>query len=282
MGANSIVRKFAKVLLFPVANEKTYRYVQALSKAYDIRSGAWSEPELDIVRLGLRPGETALDIGANYGVYAYHMSRAVGDAGRVFSFEPVPFTFQTLKLVGSLLRFTHNVEFVNQGCSDENAKISFSVPVQESGALAAGQAYIGARNDDHSGKESQVRWTSTAPVEAEVVRLDDFLPATSDVSLLKIDIEGAELLCFKGAEKLIEKYRPTIICEINPWFLDGFGMQTKDLTDFVEDKGYRIFSYRNDNGTKTLVPVSEPEIVEDNYVFIHPTRESRFQELINR
>lgn len=280
MGANSFVRKATKVVLFPLANERVYRYVQAVSKAYDIRTKAWWEPEIDLVKLGLREGETALDIGANYGVYAYHMSRAVGSTGKVYSFEPVRFTFETLKLVARLLRFKHNVELIDKGCSDENATISFEVPVQESGAYAAGQAYIGNRNDEHSGKEAQVRWASTATVEAEVVRLDDFLPAADDIPMLKIDIEGAELLCFKGAEKLIDKHFPTIICEINPWFLEGFGLRTADLTDFVKNKGYRIYSYRNENGTAALRPVSVPEIAEDNYVFIHPSRESRFQELI--
>ena len=280
MGANSLVRKLIKVVLFPVANENTYRYVQAASKAYDIRTGAWWEPEIEIVQRGLRKGETALDIGANYGIYAYHMSRAVGNTGKVYSFEPVPFTFETLKIVGRLLRFTHNVELIDKGCSDENATISFAVPVQQSGAFAAGQAYIGKRNDDHSGRESQVRWATTKDVEAEVVRLDDFLPQHGDIPMIKIDIEGAELLCFKGAEKLIDKHLPTIICEINPWFLEGFGLETRDLTDFVEKKGYRLYAYRNENGARALIPVSEPEIVEDNYVFIHPTREERFRDLI--
>ncbi|MEP6705439.1 MAG: FkbM family methyltransferase [Acidobacteriota bacterium] len=280
MGANSFVRKLTKVVLFPLANERVYRYVQAASKAYDIRSRAWWEPEIELVELGLLEGETGLDVGANFGIYAYYMSRAAGRTGKVYSFEPVQFTFETLKIVGRLLRFTHNVELVNQGCSNENATLSFAVPVQQSGAFAAGQAYLGNRNDEHSGKESQVRWESTTNVEAKVIRLDDFLPDASDISMIKIDIEGAELLCLQGAEELIDRNLPTIICEINPWFLEGFGLQTQDLTDFVERKGYRIFAYRKERGTPALVQMSTAEIVEDNYVFIHPSRESRFKELI--
>jgi FkbM family methyltransferase len=280
MGANSVFRKLAKVVLFPLANERVYRYVQAASKAYDIRTRAWWEPEIELVKRGLLKGETGLDIGANFGLYAYYMSRAVGTTGKVYSFEPVQFTFEAFKVVGRLLRFTHNVELINQGCSDENATLLFAVPVQQSGAFAAGQAYLGNRNDEHAGKESQVRWESTKSVEAKVVRLDDFLPQASDISMVKIDIEGAELLCLKGAENLLDRNLPTIICEINPWFLEGFGLRTEDLTDFVESKGYRIYAYRNENGTPELLPMSAAELVEDNYVFIHPSRESRFKELI--
>lgn len=276
MGANSAIRKAAKSLLFPLTNEKTYKYVQAVSKAMDIRSGNWSEPELELVKTALREGETALDIGANYGIYAHSMSRAVGRAGKVYSFEPVPFTFATLKIVAKLLGFSHNVELVEKGCSNENGIITFSVPVQQSGAFAAGQAYIGTRNDDHQGKEGQVKWTGTKEVQAEVIRLDDYLPEIDDLPLIKADIEGAELLCFRGADKLFRKHLPTTICEINPWFLDGFSIELDDLTGFFFDKGYRLFAYEMADGKRKLREVSATKIVEDNYVFLHPSREARF------
>jgi len=38
-----------KRLLYPVTNEHTYRYMQAVSKAGDIRTGSWSEPELELI-----------------------------------------------------------------------------------------------------------------------------------------------------------------------------------------------------------------------------------------
>jgi FkbM family methyltransferase len=189
MGANSAVRKVAKTILYPLTNEKTYKYVQAASKAWDIKKGSWTEPELDLVKIGLKEGETALDIGANYGLYAYYMSRVVGKNGKIYSFEPVPFTFESLKIVAKMLGFAHNVELVGKGCSNENAKITFTVPVQQSGAFAAGLSYIGGRNDNREGKETQVRWDSTKDVEAEVVRLDDFLPELDDLPFVKIDLE---------------------------------------------------------------------------------------------
>jgi FkbM family methyltransferase len=282
LGANSAVRKLAKTILYPIANEKTYKYLQAASKALDIRKGTWTEPEIDLLAIALRPGETALDIGANFGLYAYHMGRAVGSRGKVYSFEPVPFTYATLKIVGKLLGFSRNVELVPKGCSNENALVTFSVPVQESGAFATGQAYIGARDDDHSGKEEQVRWSGTREVGAEVVRLDDFLPEIADLPLIKADIEGAELFCFRGAEKLIDQQLPTVICEINPWFLEGFGVTLMDLTGFFTGKGYRIYFYEEVSGIKRLREVAESDIVEDNYIFLHPSREARFTHLLGK
>jgi FkbM family methyltransferase len=279
MGANSAARRLVKRLLYPLANEHTYRYMQAASKAWDIRSGKWSEPELELIPYALLPGETALDIGANYGLYCYHLSRRAGPAGRVYAFEPVPFTHRTLALVTKLLRLS-NVEVVPKGCSDRAGRITFTVPVQASGAIAAGLAYIGGRDDDRAGKEQQVRWASTRDVTAEVVALDEFLPPLEKLTLVKCDVEGAELFAFRGAEQTVARHLPSVICEINPWYLEGFGVRLSELTDFFFAKGYELYHYANDGGRGRLRPVTPAEVAEDNYAFIHPSRRERFAELI--
>ena len=282
MGANSAFRKLAKAAFYPLANETTYKYVQAVSKAWDIKNGSWSkdEPELDLIEIGLRKGETTLDIGGNYGLYTYHFSKTVGATGKVYSFEPIPFTYKSLLIVGKLLGFSHNSELINKGCSNENSKITFTIPVQKSGAIAAGLTYISGRNDDRDGKDIQVRWDETRDVEAEVIRLDDFLPQIDDLPLVKIDIEGAEFFCLQGAQDIFSRHLPATICEINPWYLEGFGVKTEDVTNFFTDKGYKIFFYTNDNGEKKLRQVKVEEIVEDNYLFLHPSRFERFASLL--
>ena len=279
MGANSAARRLVKKALYPVLNEHTYQYLQAASKAWDIRRGKWTEPEIDLVAPAVRPGETALDIGANYGLYCYHLSRALGGRGRVHAFEPVPFTFDTLRTVARLLRF-RGVELHRKGCSDRAGRITFTVPVQASGAAAAGQAYIGGRDDDREGKEEQVRWAGTRDVVCEVVALDEFLPDVENLSLVKCDIEGAELLAFRGAERMISRHLPTVICEINPWFLEGFGITLGELLSFFSDKGYRLYHYTNGGGAGRLREVPAGEVREDNYVFIHPARGDRFAALL--
>jgi hypothetical protein len=157
--------------------------------------------------------------------------------------------------------------------------------VQTSGAFAAGQAYIAGRRDDREGKESQVRWSGTRQVECEVVKLDDFMPPVEQLSLIKCDIEGAELLAFRGAKKLIAKHLPSVICEINPWFLEGFGIRLEELISFFADQGYRLYHYRgSDGGTsdgeRKLYHVDIEDVVEDNYFFVHSTRLSRFSSIL--
>lgn len=279
MGANSAVRKIVKRLIHPLLSERHYIRIQAISQARDIESGLSDEPEVKFVYRSVKEGDTCLDLGANFGQYAYHLSKAVGESGQVFSFEPVPYTFKTLAQVVERLGLS-NVEIVNKGCSDKNESVVFELPIQESGAYSAGQAYIGERDDDRKGKETQVRWSGVKQVKCEVVRLDDFLPDLENLTLVKADVEGAELFAFKGGEKLIDKFLPHVICEINPWFFDGFGIDLSDLTSFFFEKGYRLYFFESDGASDSLTEVSPEEIVEDNYIFIHSSKIENFSSLV--
>jgi FkbM family methyltransferase len=274
MAANSLPRRLVKRLLAPVLGEGTYSVLQAVAMGWDIRSGRWSEPELDLLPLGLREGEVAVDIGANFGLYAYHMSRAVGPSGKVYSFEPIPFTARTFRLVQRGLRFRDNVELVNKGCGERAGRVSFTVPVLETGAISAGQVHMG-RNDDRTGKERYATGKSKV-VDCEVVTLDDFLPAPGDVAFIKCDIEGADLFAMRGARRVLERSHPSVIIEITPWFLEGFGLSVSDVTGFFAELGYRLYRYEG----KRLHEATAADVVEDNWVFIHPTRHERFAHIL--
>ena len=274
MGANSLPRRMVKRLLAPVLGEAAYSVLQAVAMGWDIRSGKWSEPELELLPLGLRPGETAIDIGANYGLYAYHMSRAVGRTGKVYSFEPIPFTARTFRLVQRGLGFNGNVELVNKGCGDKTGRITFDVPVLSNGQISAGQVHMG-RNDARSGKERYADF-ETRKVECEVVVIDDHLPNLRDVAMIKCDIEGADLFAMRGARRTIEKHHPTVIIEITPWFLEGFGLRVADVTNFFFELGYSLYRYESG----ALRPAATEDIVEDNWIFIHPSRRDRFARVL--
>jgi FkbM family methyltransferase len=270
VAADSPLRRIAKRVLHPLLNERTYRYLQAGAMAWDIRRGTWAEPELQLIPALVRPGDTVLDVGANYGIYSYHLGRAVGPTGRVYAFEPIPFTAATFELVARLLRF-RNVTLFKEGAGDRNGEVSFEMPIQASGALTAGQAHLGGRDDERPGKERHHRYPATRQVTCPIVRMDDRIPAGCDVSFLKCDIEGSELLAFRGASGIIARDFPTVLCEINTWFLDGFGIRLEDLLGFFSSQGYR--SYRYEGGR--LNPVEIGPDTEANFFFVHPRRRAR-------
>src|SRR5215831_8288020 len=180
MPGNSPARRLLKRALYPLLSDSAYKFLQCLAMAWDIRSGKLREPEVDLLPYAVQPGETALDIGANYGLYCFHLSHAVGRAGRVYAFEPIPFTFGTLRLVARVLRL-RNVQLVDKGCSDRNGESTFTLPLQSTGALSAGQAHIIGRNDDRDGRERHARYDHAREVVCPIVRVDDFLVGDEDI-----------------------------------------------------------------------------------------------------
>jgi FkbM family methyltransferase len=274
--ADSPARRAIKRALAPLAGGGLYARLQALSIARDIRAGSFREPEIDLVPLAVRPGETALDLGANFGMWVAPLSAAVGDSGRVWAFEPIPFTVSTLRTVIRLLRLG-NVELVAAGCSEQAGAVEFALPVQASGALSAGQAHSAARDDDREGRERHARLAERDQgVVCEVVAIDDVVPAEAEVSFIKADIEGAEPLAFRGAARTIAAHLPTIVCEINPWFLEGFGFTVDDLLGDLTALGYELRRY----SAGRLELVAPAAVVEDNYVLVHPSRRSRLEALM--
>lgn len=276
MAANSLPRRVFKRILAPLLPEQSYQLIQAGAMSWDIRSGALTEPELELIPYATRPGDTVLDIGANYGLYSYHLSRALGPRGKIFAFEPVPFTAQTFKLIAKILRF-QGVELNEVGVGDKAGTLSFRVPIAESGAIMAGVVHRADRDNNRDGQQRHARFERSKEIQCPIVVIDDTLPsAIGDVSFIKCDIEGADYYALKGAAKLIEHHKPTVVCEINPWFLEGFGLKVETLVSFFTDQGYGLYRYEN----RRLIAAQASDVFEDNWVFIHPAREARFAALL--
>ena len=243
--------------------------------AYDIWSGGLSEPELELDECAVREGETAIDIGANYGLYSYYLSRAVGSHGHVYAFEPIPYTARVFKKIARLLRFK-NVRLIQMACGDQNGRLKFNVPIQDNGAIIAGTVHIGTRDNARPGKERHARFEKTKAVFCEVVRIDDFVPGLTEVSFVKSDVEGADLYALRGAAELLRKHRPLVVCEINPWFLEGYGLSVNDLVGFFSGLEYQLYRYEN----RHLLVKSAGDVEEDNWVFVHPSRLDRVRDLL--
>ena len=275
MAADSLPRRIAKRTLAPVLNETAYEVLQALAMTYDIWSGGLSEPELELIEYAVREGETAIDIGANYGLYSYHLSRAVGSDGHVYAFEPIPYTARVFRKIARLLRFK-NVRLIQMACGDQNGRLKFNVPIQDNGAIIAGTVHIGTRDNARPGKERHARFEKTKEVFCEVVRIDDFVPGLTEVSFVKSDIEGADLYALRGAAELLRKHRPLVVCEINPWFLEGYGVTVNDLVGFFSGLEYQLYRYEN----RHLLVKSAGDVEEDNWVFVHPSRLDRVRDLL--
>ena len=271
LAVNGPLRRLTKRLLagLPV---NAYIRLRALAAAWDIRTGAWSEPELALIHYAVRPGETAIDVGANFGLWSYHLARAVGPTGRVYAFEPVPYTYAvlatTLRVLGC-----RSVRALPFACGATNGAVTLRVPMQSCGIPAAGQTCDARRQDERPGRDQHARHRQSEEIPVVQIALAGVLEDV-EVSFVKADIEGAELFAFGGMTGIFAQHHPTVVCEINPWFLEGFGLDVHDLLGFFYERDYDV--RRLVNGR--LLPWCGRRVEEDNYVFIHPTRLDRFAE----
>ena len=93
-----------------------------------------------------------------------------------------------------------------------------------------------------------------------VITLDGYMDRTgSRPNLIKMDIEGAEAVAFKGMERVLEACRPTIILEIHPVkIIRDFGANQRDIIALLKRHGYRVLinmDHRSDH--TTFVPLDE-------------------------
>ena len=163
-----------------------------------------SDYEIDtfaFLRANLIEGDTFLDIGGHIGLFAVVASKIVGEGGKVFTFEPTPFTREVL----------HPVIEIN-GCSHNTEICSYAV------SSHSGETVFFDTGDVISNANSLVRTSrSRGEIPVKVTSIDDFVNARQlAVKALKIDVEGAELDVLKGAATTLRTQRPVVRLGLHP------------------------------------------------------------------
>jgi FkbM family methyltransferase len=151
----------------------------------------------------VRPGDVAVDVGANWGVHTLLLSRLVGPRGRVLSLEPLPRAFEALRwhLDANGCR---NVTPMPVALGDFDGTARFVPGASHSqGVLAA--ARPGAGGDPADGFPVTLR-TLDSLVQELGLRA---------VRLVKIDVEGAESMVLRGAARTLERFRPHLIVDLH-------------------------------------------------------------------
>jgi hypothetical protein len=95
--------------------------------------------------------------------------------------------------------------------------------------------------------------------EVRGVRIDDIINTAQPIRLIKIDIEGAEMLALKGLHRqLSSEAAPIILCEVTDSFLKELGSSARDLYRYMESSGY-AYAYDCHNRKMTLLSPQDPD-----------------------
>jgi FkbM family methyltransferase len=190
-----------------------------LNDAYIGRSldvyGEYSEGEIDLFRQLLRPGDVAVDAGANIGALTVGMARLVQPGGAIVAFEPQRAIFDIL-CNNLRLNGLANVTVYRRAVGSEAGVIR--VPPLDYGQTEnfGGVALGGALGE-----------------EVNVVTIDSLgLPR---LRLLKVDVEGMEFEAVTGARATIQRLQPALYIE------NDRADRSRRLISLLFDVGYRLW-----------------------------------------
>ena len=188
----------------------------------NLSANLWIDPDSRTDGLALfkdycKPGDVAIDVGANIGQVSIILSQRAGRDGRVFAFEPNP----------RVVRYLEGNLALN-GCANttvRNAALGASAgPVRMSD---------GARDDMN-------RVDTTGTIEVACSTLDAEIPAGAPIAFLKIDVEGSELRVLQGGQATLARTE-CVNCEMGEDHHRRYGYGMTDLISFPESRGFRTF-----------------------------------------
>jgi FkbM family methyltransferase len=155
---------------------------------------AGGEPEL-LLLAELIAGGTALDVGANAGVYAFALSEV---AREVHAFEPNPeYAAFARRMLGTRAT-VHELAL-----SNERGRAPLFVPIADDGS----ELHLAGNL-----KNAHPQFPRQRVVDARVETLDAL--ALSNVTFVKVDVEGSELEVLEGGKALIARDRPVLLLEL--------------------------------------------------------------------
>jgi FkbM family methyltransferase len=180
--------------------------------------GEFAGDEVDSLLALARPGDHALDLGANIGFHTLGLARKVGPSGRVTAVEPQRYCFQLLSANVTLNQHA-TVHCLRAAVGDSPGQCT--VPVHEPTArhnAGATEVSLGAGQ----GPTDQV----------PLVTVDSLGLTRCDI--IKIDTEGFEDRVVSGARATIAAHAPVLFIEVH----DRDKLQR--LAGFLKPRGYGL------------------------------------------
>lgn len=196
----------------------------------------------------IEPGDVCLDIGGNIGWFTTLLQKKVGKNGEVHTFEPVPTTFEVLK---KNVKSNNNSEVVrlnNFALGESEGEVNLHLFDN----LSDGHASI-----------SDFGQTDFKVYPCRVSTLNSYLKENKieNVKFVKVDVEGAELMMFKGATDLFrQKVPPIFEIEMALDTTRGFGYLPNDLVKFISSQSeYDFFAIDEHNCVLVKIDGFKPE-----------------------
>ena len=203
---------------------------------------------------------TFFDIGANIGWYSIYFRKLFGNM-KIHAFEPIASTCEEFRK-NILLNKAEPIHVNNFGLADKNQTVDFYVSPS---LLAASSLADTFKSDDK------------IKIASEIRRLDDYCMENAvQPDFIKCDVEGAELLVFRGAEETLTEAKPLVMTELLRKWSKCFNYHPNDVIDFFARKNYSCFVI-SDGRLRPFKTVTDAT-VETNYFFLNNEKHKSLME----
>jgi FkbM family methyltransferase len=162
------------------------------------------EPELQsALRQLIPPGAVIYDLGANIGYVSLLLAKAAGEAGKVFAFEALPSNIDQLRRNVALNAMERRVTVIDRAVTQTLGPVRFLVHASGGMGKVAGSA----------GREDRYESEVTVPG----ISLDEFVygQVNPPPQVVKMDIEGGEVLALPGMHRVLTEARPLMLMELH-------------------------------------------------------------------
>lgn len=226
-----------------------------------LRDGVIEPWNNKILKTLLKTDDTYINIGANFGYFTILAASLVGSHGKVISFEANPYVYESLCYSIFYSGFPDRIDAYNFAVGASNGETEFTF----SPVLSGGGSIMRYKASDHFKYHSDLlscrigndpecykrlkngSWNSYSVIttKVKIEPLDKIIAESykdlQHISMIHMDVEGAESFVLSGSMQCIKEFKPTLLVEFDPSTVNNL---------FEEiDKSYvlNIFEYFFDN-----------------------------------
>lgn len=206
-----------------------------------ILSHKWEEYQTVLFKQNIKKGDIVIDIGAHIGYYTLIAASIVGKKGKVYAFEPDLKNFSILMQNIKVNKYK-NIIPINKAVTEKNTKLNLFINPTNTG--------------DHRIYEPKDKRKT---IEIDAVTLDSMLK-NEKIDLIKMDIQGSEILALKGAPYVLANNKALkIITEFWPGGLRLSGGSAEEFLYLLRRNKFDL--YNIDEAKNKLIAITDKKLL---------------------
>ena len=223
----------------------------------------WDETNTEIIKKNLKKKQCFIDVGSNIGYFSLIASNIVGKNGKVISIEPIKKLYLQNEINKEINSF-NNIKIYNLGCSNKNEEKNIYKREDYLASSSTNKSYLSNYSFFKYSffkkifEKKKIKFKSE---KIKLIKLDNII--NHKVSFIKIDVEGHEYYSLLGMKKILKKYSPKLIIEINQYALRKDSI--KKIFSYLKKLNYEIyFNYnlKKEINFKDIEKIIKAEVVD--------------------